>query len=85
MAAAMMLPAAAAGIVLAGAAAHAQTAPAVPVPATPVPAKPVPAAQPPATGETDEISVNGEKILKADARGLDQQGEILVVAHRIKG
>ena len=81
MAAAMMLPAAAAGIVLAGAAAHAQTAPAVP--ATPVPAPPV--AQPPATGETDEISVNGEKILKADARGLDQQGEILVVAHRIKG
>ena len=85
MAAAMMLPAAAAGIVWAGAAAHAQTAPAVPVPATPVPAQPVPAAQPPATGETDEISVNGEKILKADARGLDQQGEILVVAHRIKG
>ena len=85
MAAAMMLPVAAAGIVWAGAAAHAQTAPAVPVPATPVPAQPVPAAQPPATGETDEISVNGEKILKADARGLDQQGEILVVAHRIKG
>jgi len=34
---------------------------------------------------TDEISVSGEKIERANAQGLDKNGEILVVAHRIKG
>ena len=33
----------------------------------------------------DEISVSGEKIQQANAQGLDKNGEILVVAHRIKG
>jgi outer membrane receptor protein involved in Fe transport len=47
------------------------------------PAVPNPAA--PDAAQSGEISVNGEQILKADARGLDKKGEILVVAHRIKG
>lgn len=32
-----------------------------------------------------EVSVNGDRIERADARGLDSQGDILVVARRIKG
>lgn len=42
-------------------------------------AAPTPPAPPP------EVSVNGDRIEQADSRGLDSAGDILVVAHRIKG
>lgn len=70
--------------------AQVQQAPPPAVPAEPAsPAKPAGPAEPasPAkpAGPAEEISVNGEPIEQADARGLDRQGDILVVAHRIKG
>lgn len=57
-----------------------------PPPAQPTPASPAnpPDAAPPAE-TTGEVSVNGDPIYRADARGLDKNGDILVVAHRIKG
>lgn len=64
---------------MAGTAAHAQQAQTPPTPPTPPP----PPASAPAPA--DEVSVNGDRIERADARGLDSEGDILVVAHRIKG
>eukprot|EP01037_Dinobryon_pediforme_P009089 gene9090-9170_t len=54
------------------------------VPPAPAPIAASSAPQPP-TAPAEEVSVNGEPIEQADARGLDRQGDILVVAHRIKG
>lgn len=48
-------------------------------------ASPSPALPMPATPPDGELSVNGDRILSADDRGFDQNGEILVVARRIKG
>jgi len=97
VAAAILFPALAAGVTLGAALAHAQVAGDPPPSATATPAAPATSAPPPETpadkpqptpGEADttgEISVNGDPIYKRDARGLDKKGEILVVAHRIKG
>jgi hypothetical protein len=85
LALAILFPLGAAGPVPGGAAV-AQTA--QPGPTAPAPT-PADRANPPApsatTGTSGEVSVNGDPILRADARGLDKNGEILVVAHRIKG
>jgi hypothetical protein len=93
MSAAAMLYPVLAGVVLGAPLAQAQsaqapttTAPATTTPTTTAPTAPATPQQPvSAPAPDDEISVNGEKILKADAQGLDKKGEILVVAHRIKG
>jgi len=76
-----------AALIAAGGAGHAQTAPAPtgPAPAAPPAPAPAPTSAPTGTDQSGEISVNGETILQADSRGLDKKGEILVVAHRIKG
>ncbi len=79
--AALLFPVIAVGAIFGAPFALAQQAdPAPPVVNVPAPAAP---AAPAVT--TDEISVTGEKIEKANAQGLDQKGDILVVAHRIKG
>ena len=59
-----------------------QADPATPIVNVPAPSAPAPTG-PQASDE--EISVSGEKIEKANAQGLDKKGDILVVAHRIKG
>jgi hypothetical protein len=87
MVAAILFPALAAGTLPGGQVAFAQAAPPAPMPA-PAPAPTTVAAPnttPPATDVTGEVSVNGDAILKANSQGLDKKGEILVVAHRIKG
>ena len=78
----MLMPVLPAGIMLGNTAAWAQQAPDAP-PAAPPSAAPPPAQIDPDT--TGEISVNGDPIYQRDSRGLDKKGEILVVAHRIKG
>jgi len=85
VAAAILFPALAAGTLLGGPAVLAQQAQQAVAATAPVTDAPAATPTAPATGDTGEISVNGEKILKANAQGLDKKGEILVVAHRIKG
>jgi len=81
----VLLPAVVVGLALGGPSVQAQQTPDAPTAAAPQ-SEPQPAPAPAANpGDTDEISVNGDKILKANAQGLDKKGEILVVAHRIKG
>ncbi len=81
--AAILIPVLAAGLASGSPSALAQEKSQPAQPAQPAP--PAAPAPPGASDETDEVSVSGEKILKADARGLDKKGEILVVAKRIKG
>ena len=87
VAAAILFPAIAVGLVSGGTVACAQQAPAVPTvappAAPPVTDQPTPGPAPIRT--TGEVSINGDPIYQRDARGLDQKGEILVIAHRIKG
>ncbi len=85
VAAAILLPVLAAGTTLGGRPALAQQAAPAPAPAAAPPAAPPPAPAGADADATSEISVNGDRILKADAQGLDKKGEILVVAKRIKG
>jgi len=89
MFAAILFPAFATGCLSGGTMALAQATPQPPQPPTTAApatgAAPAAASTPSAPGESDQISVNGEKILQANAQGLDKKGEILVVAKRIKG
>ena len=78
---ALLLPVLAAGVALGAPAARAQQAPEPPPVNAPDHPPPVPAD----ADTTGEVSVNGDPIYQRDARGFDKKGEILVVAHRIKG
>ena len=55
------------------------------VPPAPPSAQPAPPPTPPVPGGGADVSVDGEKIEQADSRGLDREGNILVVARHIKG